>query len=325
MDGAKLVKLLQEMRELKEFYADEYEVGLLHRDYLDNELSRLHDMFDEGLCQLGLRRSRPLTNASLMRYSEDYGLWARGRKPDSSAGEPWLLSEVEDSSSNAAASAEERAAYFQLAREALVEIFTQEIPPDDLEKPERYRTSLGARVTVLFNCVDDDGLMASEDPRGQRFVLVDSRGLRAEIVVDARAGYEYRPMWEKGSQYHGLISVEGYTVPGLHSTGVVDIRGGRVEAVTYNNYSWLSSCDDHVGALCTPEEYNAARRARKTNDGPFGITTAQGERNEEAFRSFPRWQSYFEWLDEHPRKLLSPSHEEYIDAFLHDRENSKRD
>lgn len=190
-----------------------------------------------------------------------------------------------------------------------------------MEKPERYRTGLGDRFTVLFDCVDDGELIASEDPRGQRFVLTDSRGLHAEIEVDARAGYEYRPMWDKGSQYHGLMSVEGYTVPGLHSTGVVEINRGRITAVTYNNYSWVSSCDKYVDKLCTPEEYDAARNARKNDGTPFRISTAQSKRNEEAFRSFPRWQPYFKWLDGHPLRLLSPSREEYIDELIRGRES----
>ena len=171
-----------------------------------------------------------------------------------------------------------------------------------MDKPERRIMVYGdgEKIIVPFDCVYDDGLLSCEDPRGKRFTLVDARGLHATIEVDARAGYEYRPAWKKGSQYSGLISVEGYTVEGLHSVGTVDIVDGRIASVTYGNKRWMWRDNPHAQAVCREEELAVPGAT---------IATRQGERNEEAFRSFPRWQAFFAGERAHASNVLSPSSE----------------
>ena len=155
-----------------------------------------------------------------------------------------------------------------------------------MEVPERCVMVYGngERIVVPFACADDGGLLSCEDPRGKRFGLVDERGLHAMIDIDARAGFEYRPAWKKGSQFRGLIWIEGYTADGLHSEGAVDISEGQVRSLSYMNLRFIWRDDPHATAVCTPEELAAK--------GDI-ISTTQGERNEEALRGFPRWQEYF--------------------------------
>lgn len=69
----------------------------------------------------------------------------------------------------------------------------------------------------------------------------------------------------KKSLNHGLISFEGYIVPGSHNRGAVDFDNGKIARVT-NQYSiWLRSSDEHVKDICIAEEYNAALDARKAD------------------------------------------------------------
>lgn len=314
-----LEQILQRMQGVKSLCARNYAAGFITESNLFTELARLHTMFDDGLEELGLQKVKPFTSETMERYAEDYRFWASGNDPDSTMGKPWLVRQkVNSGLSPIEATIDEKAAYFQLAREAFAEIRIYEMTPDDMERPIRHVKAYGSgdRVIVPFDCVDDGGLLACEDPRGQQFVLTDSRGLQAVIEVDARAGYEYRPMWKKGSGFHGLVSIEGYTVPGLHSVGAVDASGGKVGSVTYYNNRFVASDTEFAERVCTPEEFEAARNNCKSDDGFFTIATAQGERNEEAFRSFPRWQPYFEWLQAHPPKTLSPTYEEYVESFM---------
>lgn len=153
MDEGKLEETLRKMRDLKKLYAEDYEAGFLPKWDLEGRLtSDLYSMFDECLGELGLRRSKPLTNENLARYAEDYALWASGAKPDSSVGEPWLLRhaggldyhyfakgieawepwllpQAESRDSCVEASANERAAYFQLAREPWLRYSPGRYPP----------------------------------------------------------------------------------------------------------------------------------------------------------------------------------------------------
>lgn len=178
------------------------------------------------------------------------------------------------------ASVEEKAAYFTLARDAFVPLYYREFPPAGMEVPAR---SVGGHhgniVGLSFDCIDDGGLADCEDPRGKRFALADAKGQHAMIQVESRAGYEYRPAWGKGAEYAGLVWVEGYTVGGLNSKGHVGLHGGKVTSIDYIN----------------------------------------DETNETAYRSYPRWQPYFNWVQEHPPQLLTPSFEEYVNDFMSQR------
>lgn len=299
MDDAKLVAALGEIKECKKAVAKQYASGLLTREEVDSQLHGLQFMFRDALCELGLRDVHARNRDTMERFELDYRAWAQGSEPRATDGEPWLLraqkragTQAETSESahpdaqplESEASPGERAAYFQLAAEALLEITAIDFPPDDMEKPVRHIKVYGngTKVVVPFDCADDGGLAACDDPRGKRFTLTASNGLHATIAVDARAGVDYRPVWDAGSQFHGLISIEGYTVDDLRCVGGADMAEGRVASVTYCN--------------------------------AFG--TDDWERNEEAFQSFPRWQAFFEWERAHRSRLLSPSREDCIRALL---------
>ena len=306
MDEVKLNAALARINEFKNAVLRQYAAGLLSDNELDSQLYELQLIYREALHELGLRDVHARNRDTMKRYELDYCLWASGKNPDASEGEPWLL-RLEGKS---VASPDECAAVFALAKDALLEIFAFDFPPDDMEKPVRHLRVYdnGTRVTVPFDCVDDGGLLACDDPRGKRFALTASNGLHATIEIDEGAGLDYRPAWEAGSQYRGLIAVEGYTVEGLHSSGTVNIAHGKIDSVSYVNARWVWRDDAHIRMICDEEEIEAA--------DAVSILTRQGERNEEAFRAYPRWQACFEWERKYPPRLLSPSRKEYIDALL---------
>ena len=86
--------------------------------------------------------------------------------------------------------------------------------------------------------------------------------------------------------------------------------------MSYDNLRWIHGDHQQLDDICTPEEIECAKSSRKPLGQLFTIVTKQGERNEEAFRNYPRWQAYFEWMKNHPEKLLSPSADDYIEEFL---------
>jgi len=306
MDEVKLNAALARINEFKNAVLRQYTAGLLSDNELDMQLYELQVAYREALRELGLRDVHARNRDTMKRYELDYRLWASGKKPDAADGEPWLLRIGGESE----ASSDERAALFALAKDALLEIFAFDFPPDDIEKPVRHLRVYdnGTRVIVPFDCVDDGGLLACDDPRGKRFFLTASNGLHAMIEIDEGAGLDYRPSWKAGSQYRGLIAVEGYTVEGLHSKGAVNIAHGKIDSVSYTNSRWVWHDDAHIRMICDEEEIEAT--------DAVSILTRQGERNEEAFRGYPRWQACFAWERKHPPRLLSPSRKEYIDALL---------
>lgn len=323
MDEGKLGQTLEKMREMKNLFLNDYMAGLMDERALREVCtSELWSMFEDGLRELGLRRNEPITNESMRRYEEDYELWVAGEEPASPAGEPWLMRVSDGGGSLDEASASERAAYFLLAREALYEIVVWEIPPDGMERPVRHVGVYGngMRVVVPFDCVDDDGLVECEDPCGRRFTLTDSKGLHAVLLVDEPDAYPYRrSVWEKGSNCNGLVSVEGYTVPGFRSEGCVSIANGKVASITYYNSLWTWCDNPHLKELCSAEEYAAFLKERESRDDSFTVSLENLlERNEEAFRSFPRWQPYFQWSKAHPPRTVSPSFEEYVQQLVAD-------
>lgn len=305
MDQTRLEDAIVHINALKKEVAGGYAEGLITEYELDNQLSSLQTIYRETLHELGLRDVHARNRETMKRYELDYRAWERGEEPAAAEGEPWLFD-----CSGQEASPEERATVFALAQHALLEIYAFDFPPDDVEKPRRHLRTYGngTRVTVPFDCADDDGLATCEDPRGKRFTLTADNGLHATIEVDACAGEDYRPLWKRGTQVRGLIAVEGYTVDGLHSTGAVNFVRGKIDSVSYVNARWLWRDDAHAAAICSAEELAA--------DDSVNIFTQQGERNEAAFRSFPRWQACFDWERAHPPRLLSPSRAEYRATLL---------
>lgn len=320
MDEGKLEKMLQKMRDLRGGCLGAYRAGFLDESGLrESCASELLPVFENCLRELGLRRKEPFTNESMRRYEDDYELWAAGEDPASTAGELWLL-RVSEGGLSAEAAAGEKAAYFDLAREALCEIVVCEIPPDDMEHPVKNVRIYGdgTRVFVPFDCVDDGGLAACNDPYGRHFTLTDSKGLRAEILVDEAGSYpDGRQVWEKGRYCSGLVFVEGYTAPGLRNEGSVSIDGGRVTSVTYYDRIWTWSDNPHLKELCSEEEYKAILCKRASHDDVFTVQLEDlSKQNEQAFLTFPRWQPFFEWTKAHSPRTISPTFDEYIQQLM---------
>ena len=224
-------------------------------------------------------------------FASEFRAFRSGRPAEAPNHAAWLF---DSGFGSAEASYADRMLFFRLAESyGLTDEFFSPLP-DHIVSPERELVHVWKYVTaysILFRCIDDNGLFRDPSPAGKSFVLKNDLGLHAILTIkeDRRntdcSGLDFDELvteTDKGivvrkAEFLAYGSIEGYTSP--------DRSGDPDILIRIRN-----------GKICRMAYYESPDDAR-------------------VFAAFPLWQDYFRAVSEKNAKcdrILSVLFEPYL-------------
>ncbi|MBQ9004233.1 MAG: hypothetical protein IJ087_20530 [Eggerthellaceae bacterium] len=217
---------------------------------------------DHALSELGLRVQLTYSQSGIGSFS-DYGLW-QAFSSDYHAFEEkamfeqrendWLLNE-----NGTSASLEDKEFFLGAYKAMRLPLsYVEACPPDVFDRWDVivHAWNDATAHVIDFECVDDGGLSSCHQPLGETFLLVDSRGIHAQVTItEDRRGSDLSGM-DRLDQCRGVAPlaaegwIEGYTAQGVRSKPKMTIRLGASGKPHMLGY--LTSGDDYPAINSSP-------------------------------------------------------------------------
>lgn len=179
------------------------------------------------------------TKQNWIRFKEEYDLFSLGKLCSSKNGSVWLSYRH-----NEEASYEDKSQWFRIveAMHLPIDYFkpVDAYIDNDIPRPDKTDVHYYHNCTVksiLFDCVDDGGLLTDKNPIGKTYVLKSNKGLSANITVK-----EYAKVSSKICGFVCEGWIEGYTAKLPRKMPEISVYLNKENHIDY--MSFYSSWED---------------------------------------------------------------------------------
>lgn len=155
---------------------------------------------------------------SYSRFLDDFECWQSGRQLSSIIEKPWLYYASASSRFECEASDSDRISFFELMKAFRVPPHYFRPIPDGIIVPDDHPGHFPSDTVVGYYIWEDDGGLLNENFKlGDRIILTDHYGLKAQIQVTERLTHGFA----------GFGSIEGYTSSAPKKINI-EIHDGRI-------------------------------------------------------------------------------------------------